>query len=1203
MNDSLLYRMRPVARRLRVLRFWQLWAVFAIVAAVTAWWLTRQAETGHVDGRTAAITLASIAGAAAFIAAVTCAFLYRDARWIAARIEAHFPSLDQRLLTALSQPDDQLGFMQQRIVKEARDHSRSHQWIDAVSAKTLWLSRLWGLSATAVLAALLLILSATTPRTDSVEAANLASIAEPIVQPGDTEIERGTSLVITAKFASNVTNQGELRIESESEPPRTLPMTQNLKDPILGGFVSSVQTPITYQVVTSQWASRVYKVHVFEFPELTRANADLVFPQYTRMQPKRIDDTVRVSAVAGTKLSWEFVLNKPVKSAELVDELGERTAVTFSDAESATGEVSMVVQSSERFKLELVDREGRKNKYPPTLVIRALANQPPKLKVKPASDAEVSPLEEFPVSVETVDDFGIDEVGLAYSLSGGETSEIVLRRDLGRGEKTSIEQLIALEDMGAEPDQLLAYHFFASDIDADGNPRRTESDMYFAEVRPFDQIFRQGDPPPGGEPAPPSPQEAQAEELAEIQKEIISATWRVIRQHRTEKANAGFADAIALLSESQTEAMNKLDELASKVKDPQSQQFIGEIRSAMTSALDVIDQSASKVDGRLLGDALPFEQEAYGGLLKLREREFEVSRSQKQPSQGQGSAAQKRKQEQLDDLELEQDENRYETQSQAQAATAEEAAEREVRQILNRLRDLARRQEDLNKELAQLQSALEQAETEEEREAIERQLERLREQEQDLLRETDELAERMQQPSEQSTDPETQEKLQQTREQVQKSAEALEKKDVAEALASGKRAERQFEEMRDEFRKEAAGQFNDAMREMRNEAQQLDEEHQELTEKLDSESRPESTTGLRDEGEASDLEEQLDQQREAINELLEKMQETVTEAEEAEPLLAQKLYDSYRKTRQRGVERKMEAASELLRRGMNPEAKAATENAGEDVAQLREDLEEAAETVLGDETKALERALGELERLDDALRKEIEEQTPQKEPTGDQPDTAGEPSEEESGEGKPGEGKPGEGKPGEGKPSEGEPGEGQPGEGSPGEGKPPIGEPGQGGAEPSDQPSDQPGQGSQQGDQQNNQQGSSEQTSGVMQGLGGQQAAASPMTGDGFREWSDSLREVEEMVDAPELRSQAAQIRDRAREMRIDLKRHSKEPEWDVVEELIAAPLRELKRNVSEELMRRSAEKNADVPIDRDPVPTQFTDAVRRYYERLGSGQ
>ena len=57
------------------------------------------------------------------------------------------------------------------------------------------------------------------------------------------------------------------------------------------------------------------------------------------------------------------------------------------------------------------------------------------------------------------------------------------------------------------------------------------------------------------------------------------------------------------------------------------------------------------------------------------------------------------------------------------------------------------------------------------------------------------------------------------------------------------------------------------------------------------------------------------------------------------------------------------------------------------------------------------------------------------------------------------------------------------------------------------------------------------------------------------------------------------------------------------MEDLIAKPLRELKRDVQEELIRRSAEKNAAVPIDRDPVPIEYAGAVERYYESLGSGQ
>ena len=96
--------------------------------------------------------------------------------------------------------------------------------------------------------------------------------------------------------------------------------------------------------------------------------------------------------------------------------------------------------------------------------------------------------------------------------------------------------------------------------------------------------------------------------------------------------------------------------------------------------------------------------------------------------------------------------------------------------------------------------------------------------------------------------------------------------------------------------------------------------------------------------------------------------------------------------------------------------------------------------------------------------------------------------------------------------------------------------------------------------------------------------AGGPITGAEYTQWSDRLRDVEEMLDVPELRAEAARIRDRARNARQDLKRHSKEPQWDLVKMEIAGPLVELRTRISEELARRES-KEALVPIDRDPVP------------------
>jgi hypothetical protein len=93
------------------------------------------------------------------------------------------------------------------------------------------------------------------------------------------------------------------------------------------------------------------------------------------------------------------------------------------------------------------------------------------------------------------------------------------------------------------------------------------------------------------------------------------------------------------------------------------------------------------------------------------------------------------------------------------------------------------------------------------------------------------------------------------------------------------------------------------------------------------------------------------------------------------------------------------------------------------------------------------------------------------------------------------------------------------------------------------------------------------------------------------------------MMSDPDLRSEAAQIRERAREIRREMKkRHSPEPNWDLVKMNVLKPLAELQDRVSEEVLRRTA-KDARVPLDRDPVPAEYQDAVRRYYERIGSGQ
>lgn len=116
---------------------------------------------------------------------------------------------------------------------------------------------------------------------------------------------------------------------------------------------------------------------------------------------------------------------------------------------------------------------------------------------------------------------------------------------------------------------------------------------------------------------------------------------------------------------------------------------------------------------------------------------------------------------------------------------------------------------------------------------------------------------------------------------------------------------------------------------------------------------------------------------------------------------------------------------------------------------------------------------------------------------------------------------------------------------------------------------------------------------------GGRGGSSAPMSGDGYAPWSDRLREVEEIVDYPDLRNEIANARERARQMRVDLKRDLKKPDWAVVRAEIMTPLVEVRQRLREELAKRESRESL-VPIDRDPVPGRYAEQVRKYYEQLG---
>src|SRR5262249_55982432 len=210
-------------------------------------------------------------------------------------------------------------------------------------------------------------------------------------------------------------------------------------------------------------------------------------------------------------------------------------------------------------------------------------------------------------------------------------------------------------------------------------------------------------------------------------------------------------------------------------------------------------------------------------------------------------------------------------------------------------------------------------------------------------------------------------------------------------------------DLREEIRKAASDRFSQEMTELRDEARRLDENQGRLSEQLDNWSqRP--PRGLRDTGERQQVRQGLDEQGKKLDQVMDRMRKTVEEAEETEPVLANELFDTVKKANEQTIPDALKDAGQLVDAGIPEEAAKSSRRAGRGIAQLREGVERAARSVIGDDTAALRRAQGELDDLAEQINREIARSSG-REPPGQDAQQAGQRGQQgqEGQQGQPGE--------------------------------------------------------------------------------------------------------------------------------------------------------------------------------------------------------
>jgi hypothetical protein len=192
------------------------------------------------------------------------------------------------------------------------------------------------------------------------------------VTPGDASVERGSGVVVLARFDGRLPAEVALVDSSATQPNHHVSLTKTLDDPVFGGSIPEVAGETVYHVEYDGRRTRDFKLTVFEYPSLQRADAELTFPEYTALPPKKFDDIHRISAVEGTLLDYTFQLNKPVASATLIAKDKSSLPLSPDTVRSNVYHTSFALEQSRQYDLLLVDDAGRTNKLPPRFVIDVL---------------------------------------------------------------------------------------------------------------------------------------------------------------------------------------------------------------------------------------------------------------------------------------------------------------------------------------------------------------------------------------------------------------------------------------------------------------------------------------------------------------------------------------------------------------------------------------------------------------------------------------------------------------------------------------------------------------------------------------------------------------------------------------------------------------------------------------------------------------
>ncbi|MBI3950492.1 MAG: hypothetical protein HY314_08570 [Acidobacteria bacterium] len=784
-----------------------------------------------------------------------------------------------------------------------------------------------------------------------------------IVEPGNARVPKGSDQTVMAKLQGFDAERVEIYLKQPSQPSWIIqPMELNHESREHRFLFFNLQENIFYYVQASHIRSPEFTIEVADLARVERISLTYQLPAYTGMPVKTVEDGGDIVALKGTTVKVLSILNRPAEAATIVMEDGATAKMEPAGPNQFVGQI--VVRNKGTYRIDLTSG-GETYTGSGVYEIVALDDEPPVVTIeKPGRDMKATSIQEVFTQAKAEDDNGIAALELHFSINGGKEQTVSLYRASRNAPKQITgAHTFFLEEYNLQPGDFISYYATVKDGNTASGPGQGASDIYFLEIRPFDRTYRQAQQNPGMEGG------GNDSALTQRQKEIIAATWRVIREQPTQPPPE-FSDNLNAIALIQDRLRQDAESLANRIRQRfgaslDEQEEFKQLAQYLEQAAKEMEAALKELKAQKPKEALPPEQRALQQLMRADAIFREIQVAFGSNGQGEGDNARAEDLANLFELELDKMKNQYETLQRDRG----QQQNRQVDETLRKLQELARRQQKEAEE--QLRRAMQGAPRNQSGGGGSQQ--------QQLMEEAQQLARQLERLSRERRD----ERLAETSRQLKRALEEMQRAQwsgsSAEAAARSQRAAEQLEAAKRRLQSNQQARGQEGIRRLRERATQATERQREIAEEVEELARA-GQSGNRPSSEA--IKRRVEQRKDVLAGEVEGLRQDIEAAARGagqDQSAANKLKDAANTIQRNRLPDKIRQGNRLLENEWYDQARQREREIQEDLNQVVRSLQAAeGSTARSGDQEKLEEALNRTRQLADdleSLQRRLQEQS------------------------------------------------------------------------------------------------------------------------------------------------------------------------------------------------------------------------------------